>query len=225
MGAGDPPGVGAAPMKPRRLPELGRSARRRRDDRIFVIATEDTYAPKQYFEALSLPRVRVLILETRNQDSAPSQVVDRLIDAHRNARLHRQVQDEDEFWIIIDSDHHFQPNHCSGTIRSLDTARQNGFGIAVSNPCFEVWLLLHNAPLTLADAFSSPSAVEARLREQLGGYNKTKLPTTLFQISRLPDAIRHARLLETDPDDPRSYQPQNPGTRVYRILESILKSG
>ena len=168
-------------MKRRALPDLGRAARHERDDRIFVIATEDTYAPKQYFEALSLPRVRVLVLETQEQDSAPSQVVDRLIEAHRNAQRHEKVQEGDEFWILIDSDHHFQPNHCAGTVRSLDAARQSGFGIAVSNPCFEVWLLLHLVPLSSADTFSSPAAVETRLRAQLGGYNKTRLPVANFQ--------------------------------------------
>ena len=204
-------------MKRRALPDLGRAARQQRDDRIFVIATEDTYAPKQYFEALSLPRIRVLVLETQDHDSAPAQVVERLIDAHRNARIHEKVQEGDEFWILIDSDHHFQPNHCAGTVRALDAARQSGFGTAVSNPCFEVWLLLHLVPLSSADIFSSPSAVEAQLRAQLGSYNKIRLPVAYFQLSRLPDAIHRARLLETAPDEPRGYEPKNPGTRVYRI--------
>lgn len=72
------------------LPSLGRAARRERDDRIFVVATEDTYVPKQYFEALALSRVRVLVLETRDKDSAPGQVVERLRASFDHATLRKE---------------------------------------------------------------------------------------------------------------------------------------
>ncbi len=46
-----------------------------RDDRLFVIATEDTYAPERYFRLLSNPRVHVQVLPTECGLSAPEHVL------------------------------------------------------------------------------------------------------------------------------------------------------
>jgi hypothetical protein len=43
---------------------IGRAERTRRDDRFFVVAAEDTYAPDQYFKGLEFPRVKVVLLPT-----------------------------------------------------------------------------------------------------------------------------------------------------------------
>lgn len=173
------------------LPSLGRAARRERDDRIFVVATEDTYVPKQYFEALALSRVRVLVLETRDKDSAPSQVVERLRAAFDHATLRKERAEADEFWVLVDTDHHFAPNHTRGTVMALDAARQRGFGIAVSNPCFEVWLVLHHEDCV--EPFAHADDVCARLRARLGSYNKTRLDSTHFTLSGARSAITRAR--------------------------------
>lgn len=169
----------------RKLPPLGRVARQERDDRIVVVATEDTYAPEQYFNGLHFDRVRVLVLPTQDNKSSPEHVVDRLCKAFSNARLLKEDQDDDAFWVLIDTDHHFQRNHCGGTVQALDEARRRGFGIAVSNPCFEVWLLLHQEPLGVGDAFANAKAVEDRLRAVLGRYDKTHLDMRQFSLPQL----------------------------------------
>ena len=38
---------------------IGRAQREARDDRVFLVATEDTHAPAQYFAELAFPRVKV----------------------------------------------------------------------------------------------------------------------------------------------------------------------
>jgi len=92
---------------------IGRAERVLRDDRIFVVATEDTDAPRQYFEHLPIPRVRVVVLETpRNSgQSAPVHVIDRLKAAFESARETNEVQNDDEFWAFLDTDHHTGANH------------------------------------------------------------------------------------------------------------------
>jgi hypothetical protein len=60
------------------------------------------------------------------------------------------------------------------------------------------------------------------LREILGEYNKSAIKPGQFPLTRLGEAIRRARALEKSPDDPDGRWPQNPGSRVYRLLERIL---
>jgi hypothetical protein len=107
-----------------------------RDDRVFVVATDDTYAPSQYFAHLQLSRVKVVVLPTLADSglSAPVHVVDRLKDAYTNVKNKGEIQADDEFWVFLDTDHHFKGGHLQGTLLALQTARQKGFEIAVSNP-------------------------------------------------------------------------------------------
>ncbi|WP_157837102.1 RloB family protein [Geminisphaera colitermitum] len=189
------------------------------------MATEDRYAPKQYFDALSFPSVKIIVLETQEEESsAPSQVVARLKHAFDNAAKAGNIQPNDEFWILLDTDHRTQGAHVRGTVQALDEARQRGFEIAVSNPSFELWLLLHHVDLPAGMESRPPAAaeVEKLLRDTLGSYNKSKIDPRMFPATSIPPAIRRARRLETIPDNPQGYWPEKTGTRVYRLLEKIL---
>ena len=54
-----------------------------RDARLFVIATEDTHAPKQYFRLFRSQRIKVRVLPTEGGLCAPEHVIERLDDAER----------------------------------------------------------------------------------------------------------------------------------------------
>ncbi len=66
---------------------IGRQQRENRDDRFFVIASEDTDAPVQYFEYLQFPRVKVFVIPTPKGSghSSPAHVVERLKAAFTSA--------------------------------------------------------------------------------------------------------------------------------------------
>ena len=210
----------------RKPASIGRAQRSLRDDRCFVVAAEDTDAPEQYFEALSFHRVKVVVLPTpRNSGlSAPGHVVERLKAAFELFKEKSEVQEGDEFWVFLDTDHHVRGTHLPGTLTALRTASQAGFEVAFSNPCFELWLLLHHVDVVAGTVFASCDAVGAKLREILGSYNKSAIKTGQFSVSGIPDAIRRARLLESNPDDPQCVWPETTGTHVYRLLERILSS-
>jgi len=205
----------------RRPISIGRRERQQRDDRVFVIATEDTHAPKQYFGHLALPRVRVIVLETPDDTghSSPIHVLNRLRESHREYASRKEIQHDDEFWVLIDTDHHFDPSHRAGTLRAMTEAKQKGFRVAVSNPCFELWLLLHHQAVEAGMEFGGCGEVEAKIRELLGSYNKAALRKEDFPPEKIPEAIGRARQLDTDPNGP---WPQETGTHVYRMMERIL---
>lgn len=200
---------------------IGRGERKLRDDRVFVVATDDTYAPAQYFEHLPLPRVRIMVLPTPAGSglSAPVHVVERLKNAFQSVSQRKQIQFGDEFWVLLDTDHHFRDSNISGTLAAMRTAQHVGFEVAVSNPCFELWLLLHHVDVPLGTTFGQCEVVEAQIRASLGQYNKTSIKPGQFPLDRIPDAIRRARALETEPNAP---WPEQVGTHVYRLMERAM---
>lgn len=210
----------------RKPASIGRAQRTLRDDRCFVVASEDTDAPEQYFASLSFHRVKVVVLPTpRNSGlSAPAHVVERLKSAFTQFKKKDEIQMGDEFWVFLDTDHHIKGTHLPGTLSALRTASQSGFEIAFSNPCFELWLLLHHADVVAGTVFANADEVSALLRQTLGSFNKTALQSGHFQPSRIPEAIRRARALETKPDAPDDIWPSQTGTRVYRLLERVIQS-
>lgn len=200
---------------------LGRAERAFRDDRAFVVATEDRYAPAQYFEAIREPRVIVKVLPTEDTLSAPRHVVERLKSVYRAAVDAGNLLKGDEFWALLDTDHWVQPNHIAGLLQALGEARQSGFKIAMSNPCFELWLLLHHEDVAAGSVFGDCAEVAVRLRACLGRYNKCRLRVEDFPVPAVDAAIRRARALEAVPDELAGYWPEHAGTRVYLLVEAI----
>jgi|ERR1051325_5927454 hypothetical protein len=200
---------------------IGRGERKLRDDRVFVVATDDTYAPSQYFKHLPLPRVKIVVLPTPVNSglSAPVHVVERLKDAFQSVSQRKQVQSGDEFWVLLDTDHYFQANNIAGTLAAMQNAQHVGFEIAVSNPCFELWLLLHHYDVTAGTVFKNCDEVGQQIRTVLGGYNKTSIKAGQFTLDRVPVAIRRARALESGPNAP---WPSQTGTHVFRLMERVI---
>ena len=56
---------------------LSRDPHTFRDDRLFIIACDDTYAPKQYFDFFRLPRIQVHVVPTTDGTSNAQAVLDR----------------------------------------------------------------------------------------------------------------------------------------------------
>ena len=65
-----------------------------RDDRLFIVACEDTYAPQQYFDFFEIPRVQIHVVPTEDGRSSPQHVLGRLL-----AIEHAEY---DERWLLSD---------------------------------------------------------------------------------------------------------------------------
>jgi hypothetical protein len=205
----------------RKPTRIGRAQREARDDRVFLVATEDTHAPAQYFEGLAFPRLKVFVLPAEDGRSAPGHVLDRLREAFASAQQRKEVQANDEFWLLLDTDHWIKGTNLPGLLDALQQAQKAGFRLAMSNPCFELWLLLHHEDVPAGTSFGKCAEVGARLRAALDGYNKVKLRAEHFPRKSIPAAIQRARGLEATPDSPGGHWPEKAGTRVYLLLESI----
>lgn len=181
---------------------------------MFIVATEDTYAPKQYFEGFRLPRVSIEVVETNDTQSAASHVVARLKKVVDDAKRFGDVTSDDQFWVLLDTDHWIEPNHVASFSRAIKEAKDAGFRIAVSNPCFELWLLLHVADVVLP--LSDAAAATAQLRAAISRYSKTNVPVDTF-MPLIQVAIARAEKLDVG----EGGWPQSVGTQVHLLVEAI----
>ena len=202
-----------------------------RDARIIVIASEGKDTERIYFQALASeyanPRVHVHILE-RGEDeqnnSSPEHVLKQLNDYKRDYSL----EEDDELWLVIDKDRWTEAmlSHVAA-----ECAQNDFMHMALSNPCFELWLLLH-----LVDATSLTSEeqeqwmkndrssrrtdpdLKVRLRQAMGSYNESNYDAQIL-IPHVEIAIERARALD---DNPADRWPQTLGTRVCQLAESVI---
>jgi hypothetical protein len=116
---------------------LDRGVAHLRDTRLVVIATEGRFTEAKYFSLFRDTRVQVRVLPTGEDNrSSPEQVLERL----REYRDNYELGGDDELWLMVDVDRWGDAK----LRRVAKQAKDCRFGLAVSNPCFEVWLLFHH---------------------------------------------------------------------------------
>ena len=205
-------------MSPRcRKPRpLSREDKTYRDDRLFVIATEDTHASEKYFDIFRNSRIQLRLLPTRDCNSAPEYVFQRL----DNFLEEHQMMDEDEFWLMLDTDHWVEPNKIADFRQLCTEAGQKGYQLAISNPCFETWLLLHVTDIDETEQFARCQEVVRRLQEVLGGYSKRSIDPKYFSPETAATAVARAEKLDSPPGD---RWPQKTGSHVYKVVKKLLE--
>ena len=203
-----------------------------RDAKSIVIATEGEFTEPVYFEAMALddrfrhPRVKVRVLPTISGFSSPKHVIKRLNKISREYNL----AEGDELWLVIDKDR-IEDRVLSEVAQQ---ARQKGYHLADSNPCIELWLLLHHRSLNSyteseleefkenkKERFrSSRRRLELELIKVCGTYNKSNLNSSDY-LPKVEIAIENARKSDVEPEDRWL---NHIGSRVYKLAQSIIAS-
>ncbi len=193
----------------RRKRPLDHTVAHLRDTRLIIIAAEGEKTEKQYFSMFRSLRVQVKVLHTEGGHSSPKHVFERLAEYKKTY----DVKGDDELWLVIDVDRWAQQMLSDIATGCL----QKGFGLAVSNPCFEIWLYLHRGDIA-TEATLTKQQLEQMLRDTLGVFNKTNLTLDHYR-DHVQEAVDRAAVLDTAPDE---RWPSTAGTHVYRVARSIL---
>lgn len=199
----------------RKARPLNRVEGRARDARLIIVAVEDTYIQKPYFLKFRSTRMQIEVLPTREGEgkSSPAHVLQRLSDIKE---LH-EWEKEDEFWLSIDVDR-WEPRMLKEVYAQ---ARQKGFRVVATNPCFEFWLQLHIANPTVE--FKTCTEVVKELKSLLKGYNKRTLPEGLVTVESVNKAIKLAADLP-DANNEIGWPTKN-GAQVYRLAQRLIEFG
>jgi RloB-like protein len=139
----------------------------------------------------------------KSKACSPTQLV-----AYAVAERERRGGDFDQVWCVFDVDHFTDIQEAVGA------AKQDDIHIALSNPCFELWLILH-----FCDHFSSAGTYKEllpTLRKQLQAYDKAKLRFRDYQDT-WPEAVKRAQKLSPVGEEHR----RNPATGVWRLVNEI----
>lgn len=192
--------------------DFSREGREYRDDRLFYIGCDDRYAPDQYFGFFKMPRIKICVVPALDDKSHAVHVLEKLRDL--------DIEDDDERWMVLDTDHCLKPDHFGSLETAISEARQMGIRIAISRPSFEAWLLLHHAPVEKLLSCADADAVGEAIREVLGHYNKTKLQAVDFPLESVPQACDAAAV--HDATVTGGDKPNVNTTRVYKIWQSIV---
>ncbi len=202
-----------------------------RDARLIVIASEGKDTERIYFKALAKeytnPRVHVHILkrsEDEKNNSSPEHVLEQL----NEYKCQYELEADDELWLVTDKDHWTEAMLSRVATECMQDVSMH---MALSNPCFELWLLLHLvdvSSLTPEEQLlwmenrrkskSSNPYLKVLLRQKMGSYHESAYDV-LTLIQHVEVAIERARLLDKNPAD---RWPQTLGTRVYLLAESVM---
>lgn len=179
----------------------------RRYHTIFIIAAEGIKTEKMYFD----------LFRDMGANCIPGDK--KTTATHILRRLQRYLKDNNvigpfEAWLVLDKDDNDEGKltQVHQWVQSADNR-----GMALSNPKFEYWLLLHFED---GDDVGSSQECSDRLKRYLPQYDKG-IDSRKVTLDRINHAIRQAKKRDTPPC---SDWPRMTGTTVYRLVKKLLKN-
>jgi hypothetical protein len=134
----------------------------------------------------------------------------------KSEKLARRQRDDshlfDEIWCVYDVDDHPKLNE------ARQQAEDHGIRLAISNPCFELWALLHFED---HGAHIVRERLRTKLTKHLPKYEK-HLPFDKLETS-YENAVKRARKLDQACES-LGEPGKNPSTGVYKLTERLRKS-
>jgi hypothetical protein len=117
--------------------KLSRRPAKREPLRSFTIFCEGENTEPAYFRALERKYKRQALIDLVIEPVGVPMTIAQRASAQMRKRGRNSFDEKDQVWAVFDRDEH--PNH-EAAVRMCE---QNRVGVARSNPCFEVWLILH----------------------------------------------------------------------------------
>ena len=201
--------------RPARRPRpLGRTTPDSAPRRIAVFAegskTEPGYL--EYWHRIHRDRVQVVI---ERGLGAPVMVVDRAADKKRQEAKEAKRgrgRASDEYWCVFDVDQH--PN----VGPAIEKALANDISVAMSNPCIELWFILHFQDQTAHIEGSDAQAVSKRLLKCGKVLDNTALEDLEERFSRAK--VRALALDDKHSGDGRAAG-SNPSSGMWSLIDRI----
>lgn len=198
-------------------PEPSRSKRK-----AILIALEDEKSAKLYFQDWKeyLKASRVVVF-ARHLGPNPEEVVEAAFQADEERRVDRDRDEFDEVWIVVDTEGPADRKRSEQVRQAIEHVKKLGprFHVAVSNPCFEYWLLLHFDNTTAS--FNDAAAVIVRLKKHVKNYKKHQ---SVFAETR--DHVQTAIANAEKRFAVKGHGPHpcdcHPCTQIFALMKSLL---
>lgn len=204
----------------RNLPGIQRAEKKRAAALRIIIFCEGKKTEPDYFDAFAKDHGNGRVeIEAIPAAGVPLTLVRKAIqrkkEITRKARK-QIVGSKDAVWAVFDRDDH---PHVE---RARTEARSNEVSVGFSNPCFDVWPLLHFIDHGACD---SRHEVQKKLKQRMPGYDHDDGASIDYE--QIKGAYSEARAraerglkAREDENDPHG----NPSTDVYKLLDIIIEN-
>jgi len=222
------------PSRLRIINEFGKRAaesesQNTKDVYLISIASEGK-TEEQYFDGIHdldsseiIKVERLIKSDETDTKSHPNHVID-LLDERKEYWEEHGIE-ASELWMVVDRDSQNVSKKQLNII--IDKCKSEGYNLALSNPTFEFWLLLHISDLrnySIDDLLNNEKVnktrrfIDKELSNILKGYNKNNLRFERFEDG-INDAIIRAKGMQTNNDD----LIDELGTSVCLLVEKLIK--
>ena len=196
-----------------------------RDATLIVVACEGACDEPAYFEAMRLrlgsQRLRVEVLRREEAgNSAPEHVL-RMLDGYAKEY---DIDADDQLWLVVDRDaHSWKAKQLAEVCK---TCLQKRYRTAVSNPSFEVWLLLHCEGIEIINEyFKQTTATAAKFKTYVARHRRDRASADAWYdhlFAHMQTAISRAQTLEKTVEAGHRW-PQSVGTHVHRLAAELRR--
>ncbi len=211
-------------MTKRRTGKIKRRRPTRQPKIRFILFCEGKNTEPAYFSAIGRVWNDALVsIESRDGIGVPIKIAREAVAFARSEGLaqggrrpRNRFEKRDEVWAVFDRDNHQKYEEA---VRLCET---NGIRVARSNPCFEVWLILHEQDYNRPDDSKKAQRVLEQLRPE---YDRagTKVPDCDEIVARVRDAEERAQVLLLRRQD--EMQPHGrPSTTVGNLTKAIREA-
>lgn len=190
---------------------LKRVIARRSELRTIVVFCEGKNSEPDYVNGLRrLPHVAgntALNLVIYPEHGVPLTLVQRAVEEMRDPEI-------DECWCLFDVE---WPQNHPNLVAAVELAAANGVKLAISNPCFELWLILHHQDF---GRFENTIGAE-RASRALDRRSGKSIDVALYLPLRRNAAARAERLAARHQRDGMTFPHDNPSSGMYRFLKAL----
>lgn len=184
--------------------------------RTFVIVCEGQKTERIYFNRYRQRNSGLCIRTPNSKVTDPMGLVKFALSQIPKYGL--DLSDGDMIWCVFDVDNNTNEN----IEKAKALAKNENIELCLSNPCFELWYLLH---FCYFSTYIATNDLQSKLKAHIANYDKTKDYFDIL-LSKRDAAIRHSKTLKQKHDaegiDLLRFH-SNPSTQVFQLVEYILK--
>ena len=202
-------------MTKRRPPPKRRSSRTQDERRVVRLLTEGRLTEVEYFAKWATEFRNQISVEFDPFHGSPMSLVKRAVELIEDRRRRGSDVTFDEIWCIFDRDEH------PFVDEAIALARQNEIGVGYSNPCFELWFVLHEQDVRRHTERHDMQRLSAKLGLTIGkslGPDSWPVLRDSWEVAETRAAALDA-MHQADGSPTRS----NPSTSVAEIVRSIRR--
>jgi hypothetical protein len=176
-----------------------------------VIFCEGKVTEREYIEGLKKrEQINLAQIIVAKETGTPKTLVEQA-KKYKKSIEQDEYGKNDEIWCVFDRDEH------PFISETKQQARDNGLKTAMSNPCFELWLLLH---FKYHSSHISREVAVRQCKKHMPDYEKHISPAIFAHVNT---AIQHAQRLSKWQQS-RNNSGENPSTDVHVLVERLRNS-